>query len=242
MSHASTMLKVGMTDLILRMLEAGVPLLDLAIDNPVQAIRTISHDLTGTAKLDLVAGGTISATNAQEVYLKRVRTFVDGHGLMPHDEWVLDLWQRGIDAVRSGDYSAVETELDWAIKKRVIDRYVDVRDVPLDDPRVLRLDLAYHDISPLHGIFHKLMDRGLALRMVSEEETREAMTIPPQTTRAKLRGDFVTAATTHRRDYTVDWVHLKVNDYAGRTVLCQDPFVSEDPRVDELIDLIRDGS
>ena len=38
-----------------------------------------------------------------------------------------------------------------------------------------------------------------------------------------------------RRDYTVDWVHLKLNDQAQRTVLCKDPFKSRDDRVEKLI-------
>ena len=157
-----------------------------------------------------------------------------------HDAWVLDLWQRGLDAVRSGDHSTIDTELDWAIKKRLIDRYREGKDIPLDDARVRRLDLAYHDVAGC-GIFEKLMDRGLAERLVSHDEILDATSTPPQTTRAKLRGDFVTAATDNRRDYTVDWVHMKVNDYAGRTVLCTDPFASEDPRVEELISLVEAG-
>ena len=36
------------------------------------------------------------------------------------------------------------------------------------------------------------------------------------------------------RDYTVDWVHLKLNDQAQRTVLCKDPFASSDERVENL--------
>ena len=38
-----------------------------------------------------------------------------------------------------------------------------------------------------------------------------------------------------KRDYTVDWVHLKLNDQAQRTVLCKDPFKSRDERVEKLI-------
>ena len=59
---------------------------------------------------------------------------------------------------------------------------------------------------------------------------------PPETTRAKLRGDFIRAAQEHRRDFTVDWVHLKLNDQAQRTVLCKDPFLAQDPRVERLIE------
>ena len=64
----------------------------------------------------------------------------------------------------------------------------------------------------------------------------DAMETPPQTTRAKLRGEFIRKAKEQKRDYTVDWVHLKLNDQAQRTVLCKDPFVSEDERVQRLID------
>ena len=63
-----------------------------------------------------------------------------------------------------------------------------------------------------------------------------AKTVPPQTTRAKLRGDFVRAASAKRRDFSVDWVHLKVNDQAQRTVLCKDPFAAQDERVARLIE------
>ena len=49
------------------------------------------------------------------------------------------------------------------------------------------------------------------------------------------RGDFIKAAQEHRRDFTVDWVHLKLNDQAQRTVLCKDPFKSVDERVEKLI-------
>jgi proteasome accessory factor A len=51
-----------------------------------------------------------------------------------------------------------------------------------------------------------------------------------------LRGEFVKRAKERKRDYTVDWVHLKLNDQAQRTVLCKDPFKSQDERVEQLIE------
>ncbi|HLV56187.1 MAG TPA: Pup--protein ligase [Actinotalea caeni] len=236
MSQATTMLKVGMTDLLLRMLEAGLSFRDFTLENPVRAIREISHDLTATKEVPLARGGRMTALQMQESYLERARDFVDRSDERgPHDAWVLDLWQRGLAALASGDLSGVETELDWVIKKRLVDRYRAAHDVPLSDPRVRRLDLAYHDISPTDGLFSRLVARGLAATVVDDAAIAAAVDSPPQTTRAKLRGDFVRAATARRRDFTVDWVHLKINDQAGRTVLCKDPFRSSDPRVDRLI-------
>jgi proteasome accessory factor A len=72
-------------------------------------------------------------------------------------------------------------------------------------------------------------------RIVPEKQIQKATREPPQTTRAKLRGEFIRHAKQRRRDYTVDWVHLKLNDQAQRTVLCKDPFRSVAERVEQLI-------
>ena len=80
-----------------------------------------------------------------------------------------------------------------------------------------------------------LQRKGLAMRITTDEEIEEAKDTPPQTTRAKLRGEFITAAQEAGRDFTVDWVHLKLNDQAQRTVLCKDPFRAVDERVKRLI-------
>jgi proteasome accessory factor A len=72
-------------------------------------------------------------------------------------------------------------------------------------------------------------------RAVADSDIETAMSTPPQTTRARLRGAFIKRAKERKRDYTVDWVHLKLNDQAQRTVLCKDPFKSRDERVERLI-------
>ena len=72
-------------------------------------------------------------------------------------------------------------------------------------------------------------------RTCSDEDIDIAIESPPQTTRARLRGEFIRKAKQRRRDFTVDWVHLKLNDQAQRTVLCKDPFKSHDDRVEKLI-------
>ena len=80
---------------------------------------------------------------------------------------------------------------------------------------------------------------GLVRRMTNDAEVSQATQTPPASTRARLRGAFIRAAQEARRDHTVDWVHLKINDASQRTVLCADPFVSQDERVDRLIEYLR---
>ena len=80
-----------------------------------------------------------------------------------------------------------------------------------------------------------MQERGLLERVVTDAAIDRAVSTPPQTTRARLRGEFIKKAKERKRDYTVDWVHLKLNDQAQRTVLCKDPFKSRDERVEKLI-------
>ena len=117
-----------------------------------------------------------------------------------------------------------------------IEKYKEKHGLDLADPKIGLIDLQYHDVNRQRGLFYILQSNGKVERMCSDEDIAHAVEHPPQTTRAKLRGDFIRRAKERNRDYTVDWVHLKLNDQAQRTVLCKDPFVSTDDRVQKLID------
>jgi proteasome accessory factor A len=237
MSETTTMLKVASCDLVLRMIEEGVVMRDLTMENPIRAIREISHDTTGRRKVRLANGREASALDIQQEYLTRARDFVDRRDLRtPVVERTLDLWERGLKAVESGDFGLVEREIDWIIKWKLIERYRAQHGLPLSHPRVAQLDLAYHDIHRGRGLYYLLERRGAVARVTTDLAIFEAKTRPPQTTRARLRGEFIKRAQERRRDFTVDWVHLKLNDQAQRTVLCKDPFRAYDERVHKLIE------
>ncbi len=241
MAEPTTFLKVGATDLILRILEARKHLPDLALASDMQAIRTIAHDMTGKAVVELANGTTMTGPEIQQSCIDAVRSHVgDVIEQTAEVDAILDLWQRGIDAVTSGDTSAIDTEIEWAIKRKVVDRYRDRLDCALGDPRLARLEMAFHDIDPERGLFNKLQAQGLVSRIVTDEQIADAKATAPQTTRAALRGRFVTAALASGKDYTVDWVHLKVSGQEPRTVLLKDPFRTVDERVDDLIASIAD--
>jgi proteasome accessory factor A len=237
MSETTTLLKVASVDLVLRMIEEGVVMRDLTIENPIRAIREISHDMTGRRTVRLANGREVSALDIQTEYLTKARDFVDRRDLhTPVIDKALDLWERGLKAVESGDLSLVEREIDWVIKYQLIERYRAKQGLPLSHPRIAQLDLAYHDIHRNRGLYYLLEKRGAVARVTSDLRIFEAKSRPPQTTRARLRGEFIRRAQERRRDFTVDWVHLKLNDQAQRTVLCKDPFRAHDERVERLID------
>ncbi|RZS80079.1 proteasome accessory factor A [Motilibacter rhizosphaerae] len=236
MAEPTTLLKVGSTDLVLRMIEAGGVMRDLTLENPIRAIREISHDVTGRRKVRLANGREASALEIQEEYLTRARDFVARRELSdPTVDRVLDLWERALRAVSTGDLDLVGREIDWVIKYKLIERYRAKHGMELSDARIAHLDLAYHDIRRGRGLYYLLEAQGVVDRVANDLRIFEAKSVPPQTTRARLRGEFIKRAQEKRRDFTVDWVHLKLNDQAQRTVLCKDPFRSVDERVEKLI-------
>ncbi|RAX47942.1 Pup--protein ligase [Arthrobacter sp. AQ5-05] len=236
MSETTQLVKLGATDLMLRIIESGKIMEDLRLENPIRSIREISHDFNGSTMVRLANGTELSALALQRRFLALATDFVQREGAH-HDQVpaVLDLWTRTLDAVESGNFSGIDTEIDWAIKHKLITSYANRHNLDMGAQRLAQLDLTYHDIDTKRGLFHLLAARGRAATVVDPAEIAFAVDNPPQSTRAKLRGDFVRAAKNAERDFTVDWVHLKLNDHPGQTVLCKDPFVNKDPRVQEMI-------
>jgi proteasome accessory factor A len=235
MNEVTTLLKIGTADLVLRMIEAGVIMRDLTLENPIRAIREVSHDITGRRKVKLANGREASALEIQREYFSKANDFIDRRGGDATVRRVLDLWGRTLTAIETGDLGMVDREIDWVTKYQLIERYRGKHDLPLSSPRVAQLDLAYHDVNRNRGLYYLLERNGSVARATTDLAIFQAKSVPPQTTRAKLRGEFIKRAQEKRRDFTVDWVHLKLNDQAQRTVLCKDPFRSVDDRVDKLI-------
>lgn len=239
MIETTTLLKVASTRLVIEMLEAGIALRPMAVAHPVRAIREISRDLTGSRPIGLTDGTTMTALEIQREFLAAVHRYLDAGGWARDDrpdvEKCAALWERVLDAIESGDHDSIAADIDWAAKLRLF-RQVQARTgVDLDHPRLAQIDLTYHDIRPGRGLHSVLERRGLVSRVVDDAEIERARHHAPETTRAALRGRFITAATGAERDFTVDWVHLKVADGTLPTVALTDPFAHVDPRVDDLI-------
>ena len=235
MSEYTNFLKVGACSLMLRMLEEPqVVLRDMTLENPIRAIREISHDMTCTRRVRLANGREVSALDIQSEYLNRALRFAEHHDLTEEEQLALDMWEYTLSHLED-DPLKLDRELDWVIKYKLIEAYRERHDLALSDARVALVDLQYHDVNRERGLFYRMQRKGMVDRIVTDEEISHAVENPPQTTRARLRGEFMTRAKERKRDYTVDWVHLKLNDQAQRTVLCKDPFKAHDERVDKLI-------
>jgi len=236
MSEYAGFLKVGACGFILRMLEEpGVVFRDMTLENPTRAIREISNDLTCRRTVRLASGREMSALDIQREFLDRALRFAARRDTSPEEDRILAMWEHCLDGIER-DPLSLHRECDWVAKHRMVESYRERHGLALSDPRVLLLDLQYHDVNRRRSLYYLMQDRGMMERITTDAAIAAAVDEAPSTTRAKLRGDFIRRAKERRRDFTVDWVHLKLNDQAQRTVLCKDPFRYEDERVQKLID------
>ena len=235
MSEYATFVKVGTMVALLQMIERDVVFRDLSLENPIRAIREVSHDVTCRRKIKLANGRELSALDIQWEYLDRAMRFARSPGFPPEVQRAIDRWEHLLTGLEK-DPMTLDREVDWVIKHRLLERYADRRGISMSDPRMSMMDLSYHDVDRKRGLYYLLEGRGLVDRVVTDEKVALAVRQPPQTTRARLRGAFIKAAKARKRDFTVDWVHLKLNDQAQRTVMCKDPFKAHDERVEKLIE------
>jgi proteasome accessory factor A len=234
MSEYVTYVKVGTTAALLQMLEDEVVFRDLSLENPIRSIREISHDITCRRKVRLANGRELSALDIQWEYLERVLRYSRTQGFPPQVQQAVQMWEHLLTGLEK-DPLTLRRECDWVAKYHLIDEYRERRGLDSADPKLALIDLAYHDVTRRRGLYYVLERRGMVEKVVTDGDVGRSLLQPPQTTRARLRGDFIKAAKARKRDFTVDWVHLKLNDQAQRTVLCKDPFKAVDERVERLI-------
>jgi proteasome accessory factor A len=237
MSETTTVVKVATTELMLRAAELGLLKDKFTIENPIRTIREISTDLKFRNSFRLSSGREITALQMQNEMYNIVSSMPGLDELLekPFYRYALNLWRRSLDALESEDYALVDMELDWMIKRKFMNSYKEKHQLNDMDSRLILLDISYHNIRKDRGLFYILEKSGMAKTLITNNDVNSAMENPPETTRAALRGRFIKVAQEKKRDFTVDWVNLKINDQQQSSIACKDPFKNIDERVDKLI-------
>jgi proteasome accessory factor A len=142
MSEYTNFLKIGTTSIVLRMLEEDRGVWrDLTLENPIRAIREISHDITCRRRVRLASGRELSALEIQSEYLTRAQKFAARKGLGPLEARALVMWEHVMEALET-DPLSLSTQVDWVIKYHLIDSYRARHGIPLTHPKVALVDLA----------------------------------------------------------------------------------------------------
>jgi len=168
MSEFATHLKVGTTALVLSMVEDGYIKRDLSLEDPVRAIKEISHDISCRRRVRLKRGKELSAVEVQQGYLDMALSYYQGQDMPPQTKEILDKWEYVLTRLEDDPFS-LSRELDWVIKRELIAAYCQRKGISFDDPRVFMLDLQYHDIKRTRGLYYLLVREGLVERVISDE-------------------------------------------------------------------------
>lgn len=238
MSEFATYLKVATASVVLAMIEDKSTILrDLTLSSPIDALRDMSYDLWSEHPIPLANGRSMTALEIQTDILERAELFATTHDLPVDQRHAISLWRETLDTYRQNPIELAD-RVDWIAKLQLIERSSTRNELQLNSPRLALLDMLYHDTDAKRGLYYQLLEKGLMRRVVDDVDIKEATTEPPQTTRARMRGAFIRKAKENRRDFTVDWVHLKLNDEMQRTVLLKDPFKTTDERFEKLLTAI----
>ena len=187
MSELTTYLKAGTTAIALSMLEDDFIDRDLALDNPVQAFRTISRDLNCRVPVRMKDGRSLTAVAIQREFLELAHRYYRDRELDTVTKDVLVRWEYVLDRLEQ-DPMSLSRELDWVVKKDLIESYMATHDLDWTSAKVAMIDLQYHDIRPGKGLYYKLEESEAVERLVTDDEIAKAIHDPPKDTRAYFRG------------------------------------------------------
>lgn len=224
LSGWATWMKLGITGIILRMIE-DMFLIDIPLlRDPLAALRMIARDTTCRRTLPMRDGTFISALDMQSLYYERADAYLAEFGCSAEEDALMDEWEKVLNDLAQ-DPMRLRDRVDWVIKKRFLDTYLgrsggSWESVLYDQAAIKNLqayDLRYHDIGSA-GLFNQVFTPDT---LVSPAEIQCAQQQPPSYTRARIRGEAIMAARRYSLPITVErWMELSFN---GRTIPLSDP-------------------
>lgn len=139
------------------------------------------------ATVELANGQKFTGLDLQFAYHDMASRFVEQEGADHVTVDVLRVWGEVLDALARDPMECAD-RLDWPAKLRLLEGYRSRDNLGWASHRLHMVDLQYSDVRLGKGLYNRLVSRGSMKRLVSEEEVREAITEPPEDTRAYFRG------------------------------------------------------
>jgi proteasome accessory factor A len=207
----------------------------LAISDPVKVIKEISHDPACKREYPMERGKRMTAIQVQQEYLEAALRYFASRDVDPIVKDVLVRWERVL-AKLAQDPRQLDREVDWVIKRKLIQEYVSRRRLDWRQPQVQMLDLQYHDIRPDKGLYHLLERRGEVERVVANDEVEEAMVRPPTDTRAYFRGECIRRYPDAVFGVNWDSISFNLGEEPIKRILMNEPLKGTKAHVEELLD------
>lgn len=230
----ATWMKVGTTSLVLSLFEHGMFPADVALCDPLSAAHQIDYDTSLTTKFSLENDTKETALSIQQKILDAVREMAGRYQLQDQDYEVIEEWQQVLDDLQV-EQERCRDRIDWVARKFCASKLLDLETSSAKEEkrRVQKLkkrDLGYDMIfpSPGLGLVARRKDNpinGGFRRMPSIEAVGNAQSIPPEDTRARVRGAAIRFLAEGRflTNQMIDWVTIGAS---GKQMHIYDPFDS----------------
>lgn len=188
MAPFATWLKVGATALVLEAIVRDPSRPWPVLADPLRALRSISLDPTWRWEVRLEGGRPATAIEVQRDYLGAVRELCDlGDGERGE---LVRAWEEVLDDL-AADPNRCRDRLDWVAKHGLIRQFQEAQGIRDEDPWLQSLDLEYHRLDPLEGLYFGLEESGMMRGVPSAAAVERAIHHPPDNTRAAVRGRCV---------------------------------------------------
>jgi proteasome accessory factor PafA2 len=235
MSEYTIYLRNGVTALVISMIEDGAIPDGLVLRDPVRAIKQVSHDPTCKTELALDNGKKMTAVQLQAEYLEAALRYTATRDVDPIVQDVIEKWQYVIEKL-AGDPMDLHREIDWISKKKMIETFMDRKELDWRDHQVEMLDLQYHDTRPEKGLYFMLERQGRVERIVTDEEIAAAVYNPPQDTRAYFRGECLRRYPAEVFGVNWDSISFGVEDQPVKRIMMSEPLKGTAAHVEDLLD------
>jgi proteasome accessory factor A len=235
MSEYTIYLRNGATALALSMIEDGAITKDLSLRDPVRAIKEISHDPSCRREIQLDRGPRLTAVQLQREYLEMALAWTSSRTVDPITKDVLVKWGYVLERLER-DPMELSREIDWVIKKALIESFMQRKELDWGSPQVQMMDLQYHDVRPDKGLYHVLERKGQVERIVTDDEIAAAVTRPPEDTRAYFRGECLKRYAPQVFGVNWDSISFGVEDEPIKRILMAEPLKGSKLHVQDLLD------
>jgi len=235
MSEYATYLKLGITAIVLSMIEDKFIDKNLKLQHPVAAMRLVSRDTRCSKPLQMENGKRFTVVEIQQEFWECAKRYVATQPPDPMTEDILAKWEYVLKGLKQ-DPKQLNRELDWVIKEYLITNYLEKHNCGWDDPRIAMLDLQYHDIRPHKSLYYLLQRQNQVERLLSDDEIRHAMTNPPCDTRAYFRGQCLKKY--RSQIFGVSWgaISFDIGEPAIKRILMPEPAKGSQKYVQELLE------
>jgi proteasome accessory factor A len=235
MSEYTIWLRQGVTAIVLAMIEDGAITRDLALRDPVRAIKDVSHDVSLRHGVELSAGKRLTAIQLQREYHDLARKYQASHELPSWAPEILDHWLATLDALER-DPLELADRIDWVAKRVMIGAFLERKGLDWESPQAQLLDLQFHDVRPEKGLAYLLERQGKLRRLVADEEIVRAVTEPPEDTRAYFRGQCLMRY--GEAVFGVNWdsISFGIGDEPIKRVMMAEPLKGSKAHVQDLLD------